>query len=165
MLSLENKDKQDNVLHKSFEIAILIKGIDGILEIIGGILLSFLSPARLNRIVALLTQHELSEDPKDVIANVMIRLSSSFSISSQHFGVFYLVSHGLIKFILIILLWRRKLWSYPLTIASLILFMAYQLYRFSFTHSVLLIALTIFDAVMIILTWSEFKRIKESNEW
>lgn len=162
---MENKDKQDNVLHKSFEVAILIKGIDAILEIIGGILLYFLSPARLNRIVALLTQHELSEDPKDVIANFMIRLSSHFSISSQSFGVFYLASHGLIKFILIILLWRRKLWSYPLTIASLILFMTYQLYRFSFTHSGFLIALTIFDALMIILTWSEYKRIKESNEW
>ena len=149
--------------HVSFEIGLFLKGIDSLMKIIGGAFLLFLSPDRLNWLTRFLTQHELSEDPKDRVANFLITLSSSFSISTQHFAVFYLMSHGIIKCILILLLWRRKLWAYPLTIVSLILFIAYQVYRFTLTQSAFLIVLSIFDAVMIALTYLEYKRIKSAS--
>jgi uncharacterized membrane protein len=152
-----------NYFHKSFEIGMLLKGIDGVLEIIGGISLKFFNPARLNKLIVLLTQHELSEDPKDIISNFMINFSSNFSISTQNFGAFYLISHGIVKFILIILLWRKKIWAYPLTIVSLIIFIIYQVYRYAYSHSIFLIFLTIFDIIMIFLTYIEYMRIKNSN--
>jgi uncharacterized membrane protein len=124
--------------------------------------MSFLTPVRLNLLTRFLTRHELSEDPRDLVANFLLSLSGSFSISAQHFAVFYLMSHGIIKCILILLLWRRKLWAYPLTIVSLILFVAYQVYRYTLTQSVFLILLTAFDAAMIALTYLEYKRIKIS---
>lgn len=155
-------NKESNVLHKSFEIGILLKGIDSVLEIIGGILLIFLNPNRLNKIIVLLTQNELSEDPKDVIANFVIRLGSNFSLSSQYFGVLYLISHGLIKLILVIMLKKRIIWAYPLTIVSLLLFIFYQIYKCMISYSTVLMVLTIFDIVMIILTLIEYKRIKRN---
>lgn len=154
------KYMNNDVIHKSFEIGILLKAIDGILEIIGGILLKFFSPAALNKLVVLLTQHELSEDPNDIISNMMIKMSANFSISTQNFGVFYLISHGLVKFILIIFLWKKNIWAYPLTIISLVLFIAYQIYRYTIDHSAFLIVLTIFDIIMIFLTYIEYKRMK-----
>ena len=160
-MSIFKKINSDSsIFHKSFEIGILIKAIDGILEMIGGILLIFLNPYKLNNLLVWLTQHELSEDPRDVVANFMIRLGSKFTISTQYFGVFYLTSHGIVKLILIILLWKRKPWAYPLTIVSLILFIIYQMYRFTLQPSSGLIILTIFDIVMIILTFIEYRRIK-----
>lgn len=90
-----------NIVHVSFEIGLLIKGIDGILEITGGFLLLYLNPNRMSHLIAVLTQHELSEDPKDLVANALIHFSHGFSISSQAFGVFYVISHGVIKCILI----------------------------------------------------------------
>lgn len=149
-----------DIFHKSFKIGILLKAIDGVLEIIGGILLIFLNSARLNKIIVLLTQHELSEDPRDIIANFIIKLSSKYTISTQYFGVFYLISHGTIKVILIILLWKRKIWAYPVTIISLTLFVVYQIYRYTIDHSIGLILLTILDVIVIILTFIEYKRIK-----
>jgi uncharacterized membrane protein len=131
------------------------------MEIIGGVSLLFLTPNRLNLLTHFLTKHELLEDPRDKVANFLLNLSSSFSISTQHFAVFYLMSHGIIKCILILLLLHRKLWAYPLTIVTLILFIAYQVYRYTLTQSVFLILLTIFDAVMIALTYLEYKRIKK----
>jgi len=158
-MAVNNRNK-NNIVHRSFELGILLKGIDGILEIIGGVLLIFLNPARLNRLVVLLTQHELSQDPNDVISNFLLKLSASFSISSQHFGVIYLISHGAIKFILVSLLWKKKLWAYPLAIVSLIIFIIYQIYRYTISNSVFLIFLTIFDVFMILLTYMEYNRIK-----
>jgi uncharacterized membrane protein len=160
----DNVYKQKDIVHISFEIGLLLKGIHSLMEIIGGVFLLFLSPNRLNWLTRFLTQHELMEDPKDRVANFLIALSSSFSINTQHFAVFYLMSHGIIKCILVLLLWRRKLWAYPLTIVSLILFIAYQVYRYTLTQSVFLILLTIFDVVMIALTYLEYKRIKSASK-
>jgi len=159
MMKKEN-ELQGDILHKSFEIGILFKGIDGILEILGGFFLLFLNPDRLNKLIILLTQHELSEDPRDFIANYIIKFSSEFSISTQHFGVLYLFSHGIIKLILIYLLWKKKIWSYPLAVVFLMLFIFYQIYRYTFTQSIWLIYLTVFDIIMIVLTLIEYKRIK-----
>ena len=94
VLKLKRFNAKNNLVHKSFEIGILLKGVDGILEIVGGVLLIFLNPIRLNKLTVLLTQHELWEDPHDIIANFMLKFSSTFSISTQYFGVFYLISHG-----------------------------------------------------------------------
>lgn len=160
MLKNKNLNKKD-IAHKSFEVGVLLKGIDGILEIIGGFLLMFLNPDRLNKLVVLLTQHELSEDPRDKISRYMIDLSAKFTVSTQNFGVFYLISHGLIKLILVIFLWKRKIWAYPITIISFVLFIIYQLYRYTIYHSTWLIVLSVFDVIMIILTFIEYKRIKD----
>lgn len=147
-------------VHAGFEAGLLIKAADGILEILGGAALLYLSPNRLSRLTSLLTRRELSEDPRDRVANMLLQFSQSFSISAQYFGVLYLVSHGVIKLALILLLWRRKLWAYPLTIVSLILFIAYQMYRYTFSHSLSMLLLTAFDLVMIALTYAEYRRMK-----
>ncbi|AGK97573.1 DUF2127 domain-containing protein [Clostridium pasteurianum] len=159
---LENKkiNKKNNILHKSFEIGILLKGIDSIFQMIGGILLVFLNPHRLNKIVVLLTQHELSKNPRDTIANFIVKSSLGFNLSAQHFAVFYLISHGVIKLILVTMLLKKKMFAYPLTIFSLALFIVYQIYRYSHRHSPLLIGLTIFDIIMIILTFMEYQNVK-----
>ncbi|WP_309353592.1 DUF2127 domain-containing protein [Clostridium acetobutylicum] len=123
-------------------------------------LLIFLNPTRLNKIIVLLTQHELSEDPKDIVANYAMRLASDFSLSSQSFGVFYLISHGIIKLFLILMLWNKKTWAYPLTIFSLLLFIFYQLYRCAIKYSIWLNVLSIFDLAIVILTLIEYRLIK-----
>jgi uncharacterized membrane protein len=43
-------------------------------------------------------------------------------------------------------------------IVVLLLFIGYQLYRISFDPTAGLIALTIFDAVIVLLTWREFRQ-------
>jgi len=156
-----NKSKE--VIHIGFEIGLLLKGLDGLFEVIGGALLTFLNPQRMSYLMHILTQHELSEDPNDMIANYLVALGHSFSISTQQFGVIYLMSHGIIKLILILLLWRRKLWAYPLSILFLVLFIIYQIYRYTLTYSVFLILLTFLDAAMIVLTYLEYRRIQSSE--
>jgi uncharacterized membrane protein len=43
------------------------------------------------------------------------------------------------------------------------LFIMYQLYRFSFTHSVWLLVITILDMVVIWLTWREYKYLRRDR--
>ncbi len=157
-MKLKPQKGNGGLIRLSFEIALLLKAINGVLEIIGGASLIFINSSSLNRIAVMLTQSELSEDPNDVIAKAILTLSQSFSVSAQNFGIFYLLSHGIIKLILVVLLWQKRLWAYPLTIIFLTLFIAYQVYRYTIDHTIMMILLTILDLVVVILTFIEFKR-------
>ncbi len=156
----EDGKKKSSILHGSFEIAILLKGLHSALEIVGGALLWFVKPETLNTWIRVLTQHELAEDPGDLIANFLVRSGQHYSLSAQHFGVFYLLSHGAVKIALVLLLWRRKLWAYPAAVVVLALFIGYQVFRWTSTHAVSLLLLSGLDAIVIALTLREHVRLR-----
>ena len=147
-----------DLLDQTFEIGILLKGLDGVLEVIGGLLLLVLSPATIDRLVTSLTQHELSEDPHDFVATHLLRTAHGLTGPAVLFGAAYLLAHGLVKVILVAALLQNRLWAYPWTIGFLEVFIAYQLYRLSFHPSIGLTALTILDAVIAWLTFREYRK-------
>ena len=153
----------NRVLHKTFKISIFFKGIDGVLEIIGGVLLFSVSPSTINRFISFMTAQELSEDPKDIIAHYLIESARHLSVSTQLFGFFYLFSHGVIKIILVLSLWKGRLWSYPAAIGFFVIFILYQIYRFSYSHSIWLVLLSIFDVFIVFLTWIEYRHSKTAQ--
>ena len=71
------------LLDKVFKISLVLKGWDGALELVGGILLLVVSPTQLGSVVQFLTQHELSEDPHDVVATTLVHLAGTSSLSGS----------------------------------------------------------------------------------
>ena len=147
-------------IHKIFEISVLLKGAHALIESIGGITLYLVSTATINSWVNFLTQEELIQDPGDFVATHLHEFAQTFSVSTKAFYAFYLLSHGLIKLVLVLGLLREKRWSYPASLAALALFIVYQLYRYSYTHSLGLIVLTIFDVFVIALIWHEYGLVR-----
>lgn len=156
MLHLDDKTKEKDIFYL-FEGSIALKGIHAIIEIIGGFLVLFISQNFIIQTVLKITHEELSQDAKDFIANYLIYASQNFSISSKHFVAFYLLSHGIIKGILVFNLLKKKLWAYPTSIVVFGLFMVYQIYRYTYTHSIWLIVFTVFDIFVVWLIWHEYK--------
>jgi uncharacterized membrane protein len=145
-------------LDTTFKIGLVLKGLDGVLEVAGGILLLFLSPSAIEHVVRVLTAHELSEDPHDLIARYLLHTTAHLSHGTTLFGAIYLLSHGIAKIVLVALVLRDKLWAYPWLIGLLLAFIAYQLYRITLVHfSIGLTLLTIFDAFLVWLTWREYR--------
>ena len=136
------------------------KGLDGVLEIVGGLLLFLVKPETISRIISALTQHELSEDPHDVIARALVRLGDQITSDSQMFAGVYLLSHGVIKVFLVEALLRGRLWAYPTAIVFFVFFMAYQMYRYYLEPSIGMILLSVLDLIVIALTWLEYRRLK-----
>jgi uncharacterized membrane protein len=126
--------------------------------VIGGLLLLLVSPATIDRVVTSLTQHELSEDPHDLIATHLLKTAHGLTGSAVLFGAIYLLSHGAVKIILVAALLNNELWAYPWMIVFLGLFIAYQIYRLSFKPSVGLTLLTLFDAAVAWLTYREYRK-------
>jgi uncharacterized membrane protein len=143
-----------------FRVSVWLKGLHAGLEIVGGIALLVVSPGFIIRVVAILTQDELAEDPHDLIANYLLNAATHLSMSSKQFVAFYLLAHGVPKILLVGALLRHKLWAYPIAVIAFGAFILYQLYRFTFTHSVGLIVLSVFDLGVICLIWLEYRALK-----
>ena len=148
-----NPQRKFQSIHFFFNLSIIAKGIDGVIEIVGGFLLFFVAPDRINAAIRLLTQHELSEDPRDLIATYLLKGVTMFAAA-------YLLWHGVVKAGLVTALLLESRWAYPAAIVAFFLFLVYQLYRYTHTHSPALLALSIVDMLVIALTWIEYKRLK-----
>jgi uncharacterized membrane protein len=151
-------------LHESFEVGIAMKGFDGLLEFLGGAIIFFMKPSQMNDLVRKICEHLLARAPHSAVALHVFNASQTMTDSSTKFAALYLLSHGLVKALLVICLWMNKLWAYPLTIAVFSAFAVYQVFRFTHTHSWALVVLTIFDVLIILLTWNEYRHQKEKRQ-
>ena len=149
------------VLHRLFDIGVVFKGIDGLLEIAGGVVLMLATQPELRRAVVFLTQHELSEDPHDAVAHVLRDAVFGLTSDAKVFGSVYLLVHGFVKVFLVIGLLRGKLWSYPAALIVLSLFIVYQCYRISGHYSALLLFLIVVDTFIVGLIWYEYTFVKK----
>jgi uncharacterized membrane protein len=151
------------ILKTVFQTGITLKGIDGALEILGGVLLWIVRPSAMNAFLRVLSQHDLSRDPHDFIAVHLLRTSAILLSTNRLFPSLFLLSHGIAKVVLVVAMWMKELWAYPLTILVFSAFSAYQIYRCSHTHSITLLILTIFDVVVIALTWQQWRQLTISR--
>ncbi|HEV2301345.1 MAG TPA: DUF2127 domain-containing protein [Stellaceae bacterium] len=147
-------------IHRLFQLGVLLKGAHALVECAGGVLLAIVSTQTIVGWVDWLTQDELIEDPHDFVAAHLLAMAQHFTVGTKNFYVFYLMSHGLVKVVLVAGLLMEKLWAYPASLVVLGLFILYQVYRFSYTHSPGLVALTLFDILVIILIWHEYRVVR-----
>ncbi len=149
-------------VHVMFVVGVVGKGVDGVLEVVGGALLAFATSAQIQRVVHVLTGPELSEDPTDLLSHALRRAAAHIDVDMRTFGAIYLVSHGVIKIGLVAALLKKRRWAYPGAMAAFGLFVAYQLYRWSLTHGAWLLVLSALDLVVIALTWLEYRRLRDT---
>ncbi|HEY5108376.1 MAG TPA: DUF2127 domain-containing protein [Acidimicrobiales bacterium] len=154
-------EKRD-LLDTTFTITMILKGLDGLLELVGGVLLLAISPSTINRFAERLTQHELSQDRHDFIARHLLHVTGNLH-NTQLFGALYLLTHGLVKIVIVMGLLRREHWAYPVAFVFLGGFVVYQIYRMTYDPTVGLALLTVFDLFIIWLTWREYRRMR-TNE-
>jgi len=138
---------QEKRVHQIFVVSVLAKGAHALIEIVAGATLYLFSA--------------------ETVADWLIKidrggwLGRHFPASEQHFYALYLLSHGIVKSALVVGLLREKLWAYPASIAVFSAFIAYQLYRFTYTHEIALIALSIFDLFVIALAVHEYRLLRK----
>ncbi len=154
------------LLDLTFRVSLVLKGLDGALELVGGFLLLVVSPAQMGILARLLTQHEISEDPNDLVATALVHLAGTLTVSAALFGAIYLLLHGLVKVVLVWAVLKDKLWAYPWMIAFLLVFIAYQSYEMVVAFSWGMALLTAFDIFIVWLTAHEYRshRARQGTE-
>ncbi|MBA3528052.1 MAG: DUF2127 domain-containing protein [Propionibacteriaceae bacterium] len=152
-----------NWLDRVFAVGIIGKGLNGAAELVGGLLLLFVTPDRIQNLAASWTRGELSEDPHDVIATHLLHTSNGLTGHAVLFGAVYLLAHGVVKVVLVVALLLNRLWAYPWMIVVLLVFIGYQLYRIVLNPTAGLIGLTVFDMVIVALTWREYHQQRRGH--
>lgn len=146
------EEKETDLL---FYTSVSLKGLISLAEVAAG-LLFLLVPAeaiargadRLSRMLPSALQS---------VPTHLLHAAAEFSGAGALFLAFYLFSRGLIKALLIFALLRSKLWAYPLSLAVLGAFLAYQLYQIATTGSRVVIGVTLFDLVVMFSIWREYR--------
>ncbi len=128
--------------HTFFEFGVLIKGFNGVLETVGGVLILFLSKSAFGSLFSFLARGELLQN---------------LPAGAKTFAAIYILLHGILNIFLAIQLYRNRLWAYLATISAMILFIFYQIYRINLHHSITLTVVTIFDLLFIALAWHEYQ--------
>jgi uncharacterized membrane protein len=146
------------LLDKAYEIGIIIKGIDGVLELIGGALVLTVSPHTVTGITQFLTQDALQENPHNLIATHIAKLGHHLATGHNIFAAAFLLTHGLVKVVLVICLLLNKLWAYPWALGLLGLFLVYQIYLLVTSPSFGMAFLSILDVAIIWLIYREWQQ-------
>ena len=159
--SADEAVRSERRVYRFFEAAVFLKGVNAILEISGGLLVLLIHPAFVRKVAEYFTAEELGQDPNDFIASHLRTFAEQYAAVGHHlFAAFYLLSHGIVKFILVIGLLKGKLWSYPASLAVFGLFILYQTYLFIGDRSWTVAALTLFDLVVMYFVWREWKIVE-----
>ncbi|MGN6788606.1 MAG: DUF2127 domain-containing protein [Rhodanobacteraceae bacterium] len=148
---------RDRIAHLAFVAGMILKGVDGCLELIGGMALLLTSRAEIRHAVAWLARQELAADPTGFFADRTASMAQHLTAGTQHFATAYLLVHGAIKLVLVAGLLRGIRWVFPTALAILTVFIGYQLYRLTVRPSWLLGTLTLIDVVVVLLVWREWR--------
>ena len=156
---------EEKRIHQAFMVSLAIKAADAVLELVVAGLLALVDARVLTNAVGRLVAKELLHHPEDRLAAWIEQAAENFSLDAKTFAVLYLASHGAIKLILVIGLYRNQAWAYPVSIVAFAAFIVYQVHRFTFTHSPFLVVLTVFDLIVIVLVWHEWRVRRASGDF
>ena len=122
----------------------------------GGFILWFVRPSALNHIARLFLQHDLPFDRNEFLHNSSV---SGYAASRDRQALYFRVPdfHGLIKAVLVAGALVRRALGLSADDGSVQSFQRLSgLFRFTHTHSLALIFITVFDVLIIYLTWREY---------
>jgi uncharacterized membrane protein len=143
-----------NATDVAFRVGLLIKGLDALFEVFGGVLLA--QPSKVARYVSALTQHDVFRHHQ-VLAGNLDHLSQTIATHASLGEAAYLLVHGLAKVILIVAALRNKKWGFQGLILVLSIFMAIEFVRSITAREIFTGAFGLFDLVVVALVAKEYR--------
>lgn len=155
--------KEEKEIYLLFKGSLLLKGSISLLELVSGIAAFFIPISLLSSFAGLITQSEITEDPNSFFANHILSGAHTLTtLGTAYIGI-YLISRGALKLGLIVALLKNKLWAYPWSLAVLGLFVMFQLYEIAKSQSLALIAVTLFDFIVMYFIWKEYTIVRKKT--
>ena len=148
------------VLERAYKIGVVVKGFDGAVELIAGILL-VAAPNLLHGLLAHVVTELQESQTTYFVAEKVARLDAHLAHGSILIVIIFLISHGIIKLALVYALLKELLWAYPYALGALVLFLVYQVYVFIGTPSLAMGLFAVLDVLIIWLVWREWRTLKE----
>lgn len=150
--------------HLLFIITIAIKGLDGALEGLAGIIIGITGPERVYHWVIRLTAPELYNGTHVHAVRVIRHGAQHLAATPGTYIVTYLLAHGVVKFAVAAALLRNSgHWIFPLACAVLGGFIGYMSFKLSENWSIWLLGFAIFDAFTLAMVANEWRSLSRSG--
>ena len=138
-----------------FRLGLIIKGIDSLFEVVGGILLTM--PTKLARYILVISQHEAFRHHA-VLAGRLDRLADSTAMHASMVEAIYLIVHGAAQVILIAAIARGLRWGYLGFLGVLSIFALIELVRAFTAGEVVTGVLGVFDGCVVYVVYKEYQK-------
>lgn len=132
----------------------------GVLRIIFGFALLKWINTPLADIVQNIMGHEIAEDPSDTLFTFINYFLNIHPVHITYFLAGYVFFWGFIDIVLSISLLKHKPWAFPLTLWLIGLFVCYELFRFTHTHSLVLLGVIGVDIIIMWLIYRESRKLQ-----
>lgn len=131
----------------------------GALRIVLGVALLRVVGVPLIEVVRTAMSHELVEEPSDVLVSLAGTVLTHHPVYVTYFLALYFIFWGVVDVLLSLSLLRGALWAFPVSMWMIGFFLLYGTYRFTHTHSLILLSVLIFDAGMLWLIRNEYRSV------
>ncbi len=156
---MKKRIQQHPLFNIIYDIGIIIKGIDGLAELIAGLAL-LISPNLVHMLLSGVVGHTIHHGHTfRLIGEYVGRLDAQLAASGLTFLILFLISHGVVKVVLVGCLLKKIVKAYPYALAVLGAFLIYQVYVLIREPGIGMALFSILDAVIIWLVWREYKML------
>ncbi|KAA2262846.1 DUF2127 domain-containing protein [Solihabitans fulvus] len=149
---------------KLFRVAVAIKGLDGLIQLVLGVVLIFLPPRVITGLANSIVTRDLLGDPAGTLSKHLQEAAHNFADgSSRTFAITYLLLHAVIKILLVIALLRKIMPAYPVAVVVLGAFVVYELVRAVHTNSIALPIFAAIDIAIIVMVIREYLELRRQR--
>lgn len=151
--------RRGSLFHFGYIVTVAIKGIDGAVETILGLLLAFAGTHRIAELILSFIVPELEQHPASRVWRAADHGAANLSHATGHFAVIYLLVHGLLKAGIAYNLLLEKRWIFIPAFVVLTGFILFMGMRLAEHWSLWLLALALFDMLTLALVINEYVRL------
>lgn len=146
-------------IHLAYLLTLAVKGFDGGVETLAGLVIWLTGPQRIYRWVVRVTAPELFDGNHVAAVHAIRKGAEHLATTGAHFVEFYLVVHGLLKLALVIVLLRGGgRWIFPVGTLILVGFITYMGWRLQEQWSNWLLGFALFDVITLALVVNEWAK-------
>jgi uncharacterized membrane protein len=152
--------KNRSLAHIAYLVTIAVKGADGVIETLLGLLIALTGPDRFYSLVLRFTTPELESDPDNKAVAAVQHGAAGLAHGSAKFAIFFLLTHGILKSGIALNLLQDKRWIFPPACVILAGFILYMGYHATQLFSWWLVGFALFDIftlALVINEWAGFK--------
>jgi uncharacterized membrane protein len=148
---------RSKLLHRAYQVAIGIKGLDGVIEFVAGMIIALVGSRQVYHFAIWATAPEIVRHPESHTAHVIRHGAYNFAHHPHKFAIIYLLAHGLLKIGLVVNLFIEHMWIFPASVVVLLGFIAFMAAKLMAHWSPWLFAFALFDTATLALVLNEWR--------
>lgn len=155
-ITLRKRSKASEILQFLFFLSLIIKGIDGVVEVISGATLLFLGKTDVLNLLFDISQYDFLDISEDKAMRFVDHVSSVFTDYMKLFITIVLLGSGLVKVVLAVNLILKKMWAFPVALALLAAIIVYEGVQAILSWSLFVGCMTLLDIVVLFIIWRQY---------